>query len=286
MKQLKITQRITDRESRSLNSYMNEVRTYGTVTADEEVELANRIAQGDTVAVDILVKANLRFVISVSKQYQGYGLTLQDLINEGNLGLIKAASRFDPSRGFKFISYAVWWIRQSIIHAISTQARMVRLPQNKMAELRKIQEAGIKLTQDFGREPTANELAESMGVSAASIEKVSGLNSKHVSLDAPMVDGEEGTLKEVLSDDSPLADENVIRSTMLEALDDCLNHLRPREREVLMLSYGIGTDMPMKLDDIADRFDLTRERIRQIRDRAIRKLRNSPARKQLVSFIN
>ena len=285
MKQLKITQRITDRESRSLNSYMNEVRTYGTITADEEVELANRIAQGDHVAVDILVKANLRFVISVSKQYQGYGLTLQDLINEGNLGLIKAASRFDPSRGFKFISYAVWWIRQSIIHAISTQARMVRLPQNKMAELRKIQEAGIKLTQDFGREPTADELAESMGVSAASIEKVSGLNSKHVSLDAPMVDGEEGTLKEVLTDDSPLADEAVIRSTMMEALDDCLNHLRPREREVLMLSYGIGTDMPMKLDDIAERFDLTRERIPQIRDRAIRKLRNSPARQQLVSFM-
>ncbi len=285
MKQLKITQRITDRESRSLNAYMNEVRTYNTITADEEVELANRIAQGDHIAVDALVKANLRFVISVSKQYQGYGLTLQDLINEGNLGLIKAASRFDPSRGFKFISYAVWWIRQSIIHAISTQARMVRLPQNKMAELRKIQEAGIKLTQDFGREPTANELAESMGVSAASIEKVSGLNSKHISLDAPMIDGEEGTLKEVLSGDGAQADENVIRSTMLAALDDCLNYLRPREREVLMLSYGIGTDMPMKLDDIADRFDLTRERIRQIRDRAIRKLRNSPARKQLVSFM-
>lgn len=284
MKQLKITQRITDRESRSLNSYMNEVRTYASVTADEEVDLANRISQGDAAALDRLVKANLRFVISVSKQYQGYGLTLQDLINEGNFGLIKAASRFDPSRGFKFISYAVWWIRQSIIHAISTQARMVRLPQNKMAELRKIQEAGIKLAQDFGREPTADELAQAMGTSAAAIEKVSGLNSKHVSLDAPMVDGEEGTLKEVLSDDAPLADEEVIRSSMLEALDGCLQGLRPREREVIMLSYGIGTDMPMKLDDIADRFELTRERIRQIRDRAIRKLRNSPVRHQLVSF--
>jgi len=285
MKQLKITQRITDRESRSLNAYMNEVRTYHGVTADEEVELAHRIAEGDTVALDILVKANLRFVISVSKQYQGYGLTLQDLINEGNVGLIKAASRFDPSRGFKFISYAVWWIRQSIIHAISTQARMVRLPQNKMAELRKIQEAGIKLAQDFGREPTTDELAQAMGTSAAAIEKVSGLNSKHVSLDAPMVDGEDGTLKEVLPDDAPLADEEVIRSSMLEALDDCLNSLRPREREVIMLSYGIGTDMPMKLDDIADRFELTRERIRQIRDRAIRKLRNSPVRHQMAAFM-
>jgi RNA polymerase primary sigma factor len=284
MKQLKITQRITDRESRSLNAYMNEVRTYHSVTVDEEVELAQRIAQGDAAALDKLVKANLRFVISVSKQYQGYGLTLQDLINEGNVGLIKAASRFDPSRGFKFISYAVWWIRQSIIHAISTQARMVRLPQNKMAELRKIQEAGIKLAQDFGREPTAEELAQVMGSSAASIEKVSGLNSKHLSLDAPMIDGEEGTLKEVLPDESPLADEEVIRNSMLSVLDDCLQSLRPREREVLMLSYGIGTDMPMKLDDIADRFELTRERIRQIRDRAIRKLRNSNVRHQLVSF--
>lgn len=285
MKQLKITQRITDRESRSLNSYMNEVRTYSGVTADEEVDLAHRIAQGDSAALDKLVKANLRFVISVAKQYQGYGLTLQDLINEGNVGLIKAASRFDPSRGFKFISYAVWWIRQSIIHAISTQARMVRLPQNKMAELRKIQEAGIKLTQDFGREPTVDELAQSMGVSAASIEKVAHLNSKHVSLDAPMVDGEEGTLKEVLQDEAPLADEEVIRNSMLAALDDCLQGLRPREREVLMLSYGIGTDMPMKLDDIADRFELTRERIRQIRDRAIRKLRNSNVRHQMAAFM-
>jgi RNA polymerase primary sigma factor len=285
MKQLKITQRITDRESRSLNSYMNEVRTYSGVTADEEVDLAHRIAAGDSAALDKLVKANLRFVISVAKQYQGYGLTLQDLINEGNVGLIKAASRFDPSRGFKFISYAVWWIRQSIIHAISTQARMVRLPQNKMAELRKIQEAGIKLTQDFGREPTVDELAQSMGVSAASIEKVAHLNSKHVSLDAPMVDGEEGTLKEVLQDEAPLADEEVIRNSMLAALDDCLQGLRPREREVLMLSYGIGTDMPMKLDDIADRFELTRERIRQIRDRAIRKLRNSNVRHQMAAFM-
>lgn len=285
MKQLKITQRITDRESRSLNAYMNEVRTYPSVTADEEVELAQRIAAGDNAALDRLVKANLRFVISVSKQYQGYGLTLQDLINEGNVGLIKAASRFDPSRGFKFISYAVWWIRQSIIHAISTQARMVRLPQNKMAELRKIQEAGIKLSQDYGREPTAEELAQAMGTSAAAIEKVSSLNSKHVSLDAPMVDGEEGTLKEVLPDEAPLADEEVIRNSMLQALDDCLQSLRPREREVIMLSYGIGTDMPMKLDDIADKFELTRERIRQIRDRAIRKLRNSHVRHQLVSFM-
>jgi RNA polymerase primary sigma factor len=264
---------------------MNEVRTYSGVTADEEVDLAHRIAQGDSAALDKLVKANLRFVISVAKQYQGYGLTLQDLINEGNVGLIKAASRFDPSRGFKFISYAVWWIRQSIIHAISTQARMVRLPQNKMAELRKIQEAGIKLTQDFGREPTTDELAQSMGVSAASIEKVAHLNSKHVSLDAPMVDGEEGTLKEVLQDEAPLADEEVIRNSMLAALDDCLQGLRPREREVLMLSYGIGTDMPMKLDDIAERFELTRERIRQIRDRAIRKLRNSNVRHQMAAFM-
>jgi RNA polymerase primary sigma factor len=285
MKQLKITQRITDRESKSLGVYMNEVRTYGSITPDEEVELAIRIQQADPAALEKLVQSNLRFVISVAKQYQGYGLTLQDLINEGNVGLIKAAQRFDHSRGFKFISYAVWWIRQAIINAIATQSRMVRLPQNKMADLRKLQEASIRWTQENGREPSTEELATFVERPEEEIEMILAAGSRHVSLDAPMVDGEEGSLKDVLAIDSPAADEEILRSSLNSAMDDCLAKLHPREREVIELSFGIGRDNPMKLEDIADEFELTRERIRQIRDRALRKLRNSPGRKHLVAYL-
>jgi RNA polymerase primary sigma factor len=285
MKQLKITQRITDRESKSLGVYMNEVRTYGSITPDEEVELAIRIQQSDPAALEKLVQSNLRFVISVAKQYQGYGLTLQDLINEGNVGLIKAAQRFDHSRGFKFISYAVWWIRQAIINAIATQSRMVRLPQNKMADLRKLQEASIRWTQENGREPSTEELATFVERPEEEIEMILAAGSRHVSLDAPMVDGEEGSLKDVLAIDSPAADEEILRSSLNSAMDDCLAKLHPREREVIELSFGIGRDNPMKLEDIADEFELTRERIRQIRDRALRKLRNSPGRKHLVAYL-
>jgi RNA polymerase primary sigma factor len=285
MKQLKITQRITDRESKSLGVYMNEVRTYNGITPDEEVELAIRIQQGDTIALEKLVQANLRFVISVAKQYQGFGLTLQDLINEGNVGLIKAAQRFDHSRGFKFISYAVWWIRQSIINAIATQSRMVRLPQNKMADLRKLQEASIRWTQENGREPSTEELAEFVDRPEEEVEMVLAAGARHVSLDAPMVDGEEGSLKDVIAIDSPAADDEIVRASLIAAVDECLQKLHPREREVLELSFGIGRDNPMKLEDIADEFELTRERIRQIRDRALRKLRNSPARKHLVAYL-
>jgi len=285
MKQLKITQRITDRESKSLGVYMNEVRTYSGITPDEEVELAIRIQQGDTIALEKLVQANLRFVISVAKQYQGFGLTLQDLINEGNVGLIKAAQRFDHSRGFKFISYAVWWIRQSIINAIATQSRMVRLPQNKMADLRKLQEASIRWTQENGREPSTEELANFVERPEEEVEMVLAAGARHVSLDAPMVDGEEGSLKDVIAIDSPAADDEIIRESLISAVDECLQKLHPREREVLELSFGIGRDNPMKLEDIADEFELTRERIRQIRDRALRKLRNSPVRKHLVAYL-
>jgi RNA polymerase primary sigma factor len=285
MKQLKITQRITDRESKSLGVYMNEVRTYGSITPDEEVELAIRIQQADPAALEKLVQSNLRFVISVAKQYQGFGLTLQDLINEGNVGLIKAAQRFDHSRGFKFISYAVWWIRQAIINAIATQSRMVRLPQNKMADLRKLQEASIRWTQENGREPSTEELATFVERPEEEIEMILAAGSRHVSLDAPMVDGEEGSLKDVLANDSPAADEEILRSSLNSAMDDCLAKLHPREREVIELSFGIGRDNPMKLEDIADEFELTRERIRQIRDRALRKLRNSPGRKHLVAYL-
>lgn len=285
MKQLKITQRITDRESKSLGVYMNEVRNYGSITPDEEVELAIRIQQGDLAALEKLVQANLRFVISVAKQYQGYGLTLQDLINEGNVGLIKAAQRFDHSRGFKFISYAVWWIRQAIINAIATQSRMVRLPQNKMADLRKLQEASIRWTQENGREPSTEELSTFVERPEEEIELILAAGARHVSLDAPMVEGEEGSLKDVIANDSPGADEEILRTSLISAVEDCLSRLHPREREVLELSFGIGRDNPMKLEDIADEFELTRERIRQIRDRALRKLRNSPARKHLVAYL-
>jgi RNA polymerase primary sigma factor len=285
MKQLKITQRITDRESKSLGVYMNEVRNYGSITPDEEVELAIRIQQADAAALEKLVQSNLRFVISVAKQYQGYGLTLQDLINEGNVGLIKAAQRFDHSRGFKFISYAVWWIRQAIINAIATQSRMVRLPQNKMADLRKLQEASLRWTQENGREPSTAELATFTERPEVDIELILAAGSRHVSLDAPMVDGEEGSLKDVIAIDYPAADEEILRASLNSAMDDCLAKLLPREREVIELSFGIGRDNPMKLEDIADEFELTRERIRQIRDRALRKLRNSPARKHLVAYL-
>jgi RNA polymerase primary sigma factor len=285
MKQLKITQRITDRESKSLGVYMNEVRNYGSITPDEEVELAIRIQQADPAALEKLVQSNLRFVISVAKQYQGYGLTLQDLINEGNVGLIKAAQRFDHSRGFKFISYAVWWIRQAIINAIATQSRMVRLPQNKMADLRKLQEASIRWTQENGREPSTEELSIFVERPEEEIEMILAAGSRHVSLDAPMVDGEEGSLKDVIAIDSPAADDEILRASLNSAMDDCLAKLHPREREVIELSFGIGRDNPMKLEDIADEFELTRERIRQIRDRALRKLRNSPGRKHLVAYL-
>lgn len=285
MKQLKITQRITERESRSLNAYLNDVRNYPPISPDEEVELARRIREGDEVALDKMVQANLRFVVSVAKQYQGYGMSLQDLINEGNLGLIKAAKRFDESRGFKFISYAVWWIRQSILASISTNSRLVRLPLNKMDDLRKIHEVSQRLAQVKGREPSADELAEEMGVDTKRVERFLLLNGKPMSLDAPLLDGEDNTLKEVIPNNTPETDKKVNDDSMKDTLDHCLMRLQPREREVLKMSFGIGQDNPSNLEDIADRFELTRERIRQIRDRAIRKLRHSSARNQLMAYL-
>lgn len=285
MKQLKITQRITDRESRSLTSYLNEVRNYPQVTPDEEVELGQRITDGDEDALMKLVQANLRFVVSVAKQYQGYGLTLADLINEGNMGLIKAAKRFDETRGFKFISYAVWWIRQSILQAISTNSRLVRLPLNKMDEVRKVQESSARLSQSLGREPSVKEIAEDLELPTKKIEQFLTISSKPFSIDAPVMEDEGTSLKELLPVDTPETDQKIVTESMNEALHTVLGRLNVRERQVLQMAFGIGQENPTNLEDIANHFGLTCERIRQIRDRAIRKLRSPSVRSQLAGFL-
>jgi len=285
MKQLKITQRITDRESRSLNSYLNEVRNYSQVTPDEEVDLGRRIKDGDEAALMKLVQANLRFVVSVAKQYQGYGMTLADLINEGNMGLIKAAKRFDETRGFKFISYAVWWIRQSILQAISTNSRLVRLPLNKMDEVRKVQETTARLSQILGREPSVKEIAQDMDMPTKKIEQFLTISSKPFSIDAPVMEDEGTALKELLAVDTPDTDSKIVEDSMNEALHTVLNRLNAREKQVLQMAFGIGQENPTNLEDIANHFGLTCERIRQIRDRAIRKLRSPSVRDQLAGFL-
>ena len=285
MKQLKITQRITDRESRSLTAYLNEVRNYPQVTPDEEVELGQRITQGDEAALMKLVQANLRFVVSVAKQYQGYGLTLADLINEGNMGLIKAASRFDETRGFKFISYAVWWIRQSILQAISTNSRLVRLPLNKMDEVRKVQESSARLSQKLGREPSVKEIAADLELPQKKVEQFLTIASKPFSIDAPVMEDEGTSLKELLPVDTPETDSKIVNDSMNEALHTVLGRLNARERQVLQMAFGIGQENPTNLEDIANHFGLTCERIRQIRDRAIRKLRSPSVRQQLAGYL-
>lgn len=285
MKQLKITQRITDRESRSLSAYLNEVRNYSQVTPDMEVELGQRIKQGDEAALESLVNANLRFVVSVAKQYQGYGLTLQDLINEGNMGLIKAAKRFDETRGFKFISYAVWWIRQSILQSISTNSRLVRLPLNKMDEVRKVQEVSARLSQQIGREPSVKEIAEELEIPTHKVEQYLTISAKPFSLDAPVMEDEGSSLKELLAVDTPDTDAKVLKDSMNDTLHAVLSKLNAREREVLKMAFGIGQENPTNLEDIANHFGLTCERIRQIRDRAIRKLRSPSVRSQLAGYL-
>ncbi len=285
MKQLKITQRITDRESRSLSAYLNEVRNYPQVTPDEEVELGRRIKQGDEAALEKLVSANLRFVVSVAKQYQGYGMTLSDLINEGNMGLIKAAKRFDETRGFKFISYAVWWIRQSILQSISSNSRLVRLPLNKMDEVRKVQEASARLSQKMGREPSVKEIAADLEIPEHKVEQFLTISAKPYSLDAPVTEDDGSSLKELLPVDTPDTDAKVLKDSMNDTLHTVLGRLNAREREVLKMAFGIGQENPTNLEDIARHFGLTCERIRQIRDRAIRKLRSPTVRKQLAGYL-
>lgn len=275
MRQLKITRSITNRESASLEKYLSDISKEPMITADEEAKLAVLIRNGDQDALDKLTKANLRFVVSVAKQYQNQGLSLPDLINEGNLGLIKAAKRFDETRGFKFISYAVWWIRQSILQSIAEQARIVRLPMNQIGSLSRISKAFSRLEQEFEREPTAEEVS---AITDLPIDKVSDamkVSLKHISMDAPFVNGEDSTLLDVMENpDAPGTDVNLIQESLRKEIERSLCGLSAKEREVITLFFGIGDNQPYTLEEIGMKFQLTRERVRQIKEKALRRLRS------------
>ena len=265
MRQLKITQSITNRESQSLDKYLHEIGKVDLISAEEEVILAQKIRQGDQAALERLTKTNLRFVVSVAKQYQNQGLTLGDLINEGNLGLIKAAKRFDETKGFKFISYAVWWIRQSILQAIAEQSRIVRLPLNQVGSLSKIGKAYSRLEQEFEREPSPDELAEILETTVDKVSDTLSNSGRHVSMDAPFVQGEENTLLDVLENtDTPVTDSILIGESLSEEIRRALSTLTEREREIITLFFGLGSQQPLSLEEIGEQFNLTRERVRQI----------------------
>jgi len=286
MRQLKITKSITNRESASLDKYLQEIGREDLITAEEEVSLAKRIREGDEVALEKLVKANLRFVVSVSKQYQNQGLSLPDLINEGNLGLIKAARRFDETRGFKFISYAVWWIRQSILQALAEQSRIVRLPLNQVGSLNKINKAYSRLEQEFEREPTAEELATILELPEDKVADTMRVSGRHVSMDAPLLNGEDNSLLDVLvNHDSPRADRSLMNESLQREIERSLSTLTERERDVVKLFFGIGCQHGLTLEEIGAKFDLTRERVRQIKEKAIRRLRHTSRSKALKPYL-
>ena len=286
MRQLKITKSITNRESQSLDKYLQEIGREELITAEMEVELAQRIKKGDQIALEKLTKANLRFVVSVSKQYQNQGLTLPDLINEGNLGLIKAAQRFDETRGFKFISYAVWWIRQSILQALAEQSRIVRLPLNQVGSLNKINKAFSRLEQEFERPPSSDELATALEISEEKVKDSMKISGRHVSVDAPFVDGEDNSLLDVMvNNDSPKADLILMRESLQREIERSLSTLSDREKDVVMLFFGIGRQHGLTLEEIGTKFDLTRERVRQIKEKAIRRLRHNSRSKLLKAYL-
>ncbi|MDQ3015871.1 MAG: RNA polymerase sigma factor RpoD/SigA [Bacteroidota bacterium] len=287
MRQLKITKSITNRESQSLEKYLQEIGKVDLLTPEKEVDLAKKIKQGDQIALETLTKANLRFVVSVAKQYQNQGLSLSDLINEGNLGLIKAAQRFDETRGFKFISYAVWWIRQSILQALAEQSRIVRLPLNKVGSLNKINRAFSQLEQEFEREPSSEELAHILEISSDEVETTLGVAARHVSMDAPFVDGEDNSLLDVLENpNTPGTDAGLeYLESLRKEIDRSLGTLTDRQADVIKLYFGIGVEHPLSLEDIGDRFGLTRERVRQIKDKAINKLRSASRSKLLKHYL-
>lgn len=287
MRQLKITKSITNRESASLDKYLLEIGREELITAEEEVELAQRIREGDQIALEKLVKANLRFVVSVSKQYQNQGLSLPDLINEGNLGLIKAAQRFDETRGFKFISYAVWWIRQSILQAIAEQSRIVRLPLNQVGSLSKIKKAFSKLEQEFEREPSIDEIANLLDISIDKIDGSIQVSGRHVSVDAPFGDDEDsGSLLDVLADnDGTRTDVLLMQESLHQEICRSLSKLSDKERSVIELFFGIGCKQPLSLDEIGESFNLTRERVRQIKEKGIKKLRTSSKSDLLKAYL-
>ena len=285
MRQLKITKSITNRESASLDKYLQEIGKEDLITVEEEVELAQRIRKGDQKALEKLTRANLRFVVSVAKQYQNQGLSLQDLINVGNLGLIKAAEKFDETRGFKFISYAVWWIRQSILQALAEQSRIVRLPLNQVGSLNKINKAFSRFEQENERRPSPEELADSLDLPAEKVADTLRVSGRHISVDAPFVEGEDNSLLDVLvNDDSPIADRTLINESLSTEVERALSTLTERERDIIKLFFGINTQ-EMTLEEIGEKFGLTRERVRQIKEKAIRRLRHSSRSKLLKTYL-
>jgi|TARA_R110002051_G_scaffold137916_2_gene210507 RNA polymerase primary sigma factor len=286
MRQLKITKQITNRDTKSLEKYFQEISKIDLITAEEEVELARRIREGDQIALNTLVNANLRFVVSTAKQYQGSGLRLSDLINEGNIGLVKAAKRFDETRGFKFISYAVWWIRQSILSSISDQARMVRIPLNKIGEISKIKKVYSTLEQSYQRPPSTTEIARELDMSTTQVKLALKNSGKHLSMDAPFQEGESSNLYDVVSNkNTNQPDANMMMDSLKTDLDQALNTLPSRESEIIKLYYGIGERHPKSLSEIGELFDITRERVRQIREKAVRKLRHKSQNEILKAYL-
>ena len=286
MRQLKITKQVTNRETASLDKYLQEIGKVDLITADEEVELAQRIKAGDQTALEKLTKANLRFVVSVAKQYQNQGLTLPDLINEGNLGLIKAAKRFDETRGFKFISYAVWWIRQSILQALAEQYRIVRLPLNKIGSINKINKMFACLEQENERPPSAEEIAKKLDMTVNDVKESMKNSGRHVSMDAPLIEGEDSNLYDVLnSGESPNPDKKLLHESLRIEINRALETLTPREADVVKLYFGLGEHQPMTLEEIGETFDLTRERVRQIKEKAIRRLKHTSRSKILMTYL-
>ena len=286
MRQLKISKQITNRESQSLDKYLQEIGKVDLLTPDEEVDLAKRIREGDQLALEKLTKANLRFVVSVAKQYQNQGLSLGDLINEGNLGLIKAAQRFDETRGFKFISYAVWWIRQSILQALAEQSRIVRLPLNRVGSLNKISKTFSELEQKFEREPSPDELAEVLEVATKEVVDTMKISGRHVSMDAPFVQGEENSLLDVLENDlEEKPDTGLMNDSLRREVQRALSTLTQREADVITLYFGLNGEHSMTLEEIGEKFNLTRERVRQIKEKAIRRLRHTSRSKALKPYL-
>ena len=286
MRQLKITKSITNRETLSLDKYLSDISREVLITAEDEVRLAQKIRDGDQRALDELVRANLRFVVSVSKQYQNQGLTLPDLINEGNLGLIKAAKRFDETRGFKFISYAVWWIRQSILQALAEQSRIVRLPLNKIGSINKINKMYAFLEQENERPPSAEEIAKKLDMTVNDVKESMKNSGRHVSMDAPLIEGEDSNLYDVLnSGESPNPDRKLLHESLRIEINRALETLTPREADVVKLYFGLGEHQPMTLEEIGETFDLTRERVRQIKEKAIRRLRHTSRSKALKPYL-
>jgi RNA polymerase primary sigma factor len=286
MRQLKISKQITNRESQSLDKYLQEIGKVDLLTPDEEVTLAQRIKEGDQQALEKLTKANLRFVVSVAKQYQNQGLSLGDLINEGNLGLIKAAKRFDETRGFKFISYAVWWIRQSILQALAEQSRIVRLPLNRVGSLNKISKSFSELEQKFEREPSPEEIAEVLELTTSEVVDTLKISGRHVSVDAPFVQGEENRLLDVLeNEDEETPDSGLMNDSLRKEVQRALSTLTKREADVITLYFGLNGEHSLTLEEIGEKFNLTRERVRQIKEKAIRRLRHTSRSKALKPYL-